>query len=662
MGLTAAEVLTGLQRLFPHYGSSFYAKGKVVKRDPPPSPATVVLDLIRKCSFGCAFCFASRTLSRGDWTTLVKLDPLLATLGGLPKITLIGGEPFEHPEIQAVLDSLWGVVEEEIEIFTNGAAIPENVQAAERWVKKLTRRKRLARLRLTLAIDLWHKANHGTERFEQLIETLLALEAEGLIKAMFNVTDRRIYTHDYLDLPSIRETLGELAPMLWRHFDSLIDRRRVEDSFYLNPLIVQGRQAEEAGTEMLRAVDFLFHPEVVVTEREGSLVAASALNAVWMDPMPEPLVIGELTPATAAGRFLDEVVGRRLDFERRPWWRPVFAAFVSTGKERRENLKKAERLCRGSEADDPAFGPACRLLAEGADADATPWFEAARLYADFRVFLEDPLQIFERLADYVLALLTDPASRDLALDLSGRPDFDKFRLPVLRRVVERLSESGIDLDLFHQPKRLWAALVEGGGRKTPILKSGQRTLGHLPRADSLPVPLANTSLQTGFAAWPDPRAQYTVRLRLRFRPGEPPDYAPDGVEAAPTGRTREQGLRDIRRLLSFWDCMYGALAPHLRSVLKGKGDSEWKGRLNDLLDAPLSDPLAEPSFRFSWNLTEVFEYLSFDPNRNRAAYDNLPLLKLLVDFDGYKEYEPGEVARFKDSLHYWLRRAGGGVM
>lgn len=654
----------GFQRLFPHHGNSFYAKGKLLKRDLPENKATLVIDIIRKCSFGCDFCFASDTRKYGDWTGLDELMPLLSELRGIQKITLIGGEPFEHPEINRLVGELWRTVSGEIEIFTNGAAIPGTFSGARDWARNLTEGMGKARLRLTLAVDRWHRQGHGAERFEALINTLIELEREGRIKAMFNVTDPRIYTGDYMDFPSMEAVLSDLSELLLERFKGLLASRRVEDSFYLNPIIVQGRQGEDGRAELLKPVDFLFHPENVVTKRKGRLVALSALNALWMEAPPAALVLGEDLGKKAGEVFLEGVAGRRLDFDRSPWLRPAFLASLVEGEGRLSLLNEAEGLHDEAGRPDPALSPLVRHLRSGEDGEARPCFEAAVAYADFMDFLESREAVFKRMADSILALSRNRGGSVPPYDLTGRRDFDKLRLPVMSLIIGRFVETRGETSVFSEAVDLWRAVLEGGGAASPALVAEEQSLGHLPESGPVPVPLSRTSLDTGFGLWPDEGAGYVVRPELVLREGNSLRVGLKGLRVVKMGLSAHDTLADVRRLLAYWDLIYGPLAERLRAEIVCRGKDPWSDALNRLLDDEARNPLKESPERFFGSLSDAFEYITFDPNRNRVPWDNPVLLRLLIDRESYPGYGEDEAERFHGTLRYWeayyAKGKGGG--
>jgi len=60
---------------------------------------------LQTCSLGCRFCFAGSALGRGGVVSAARLAPLFDACRSAPKATLLGGEPFEHSETDAILSA-----------------------------------------------------------------------------------------------------------------------------------------------------------------------------------------------------------------------------------------------------------------------------------------------------------------------------------------------------------------------------------------------------------------------------------------------------------------------------------------------------------------------------------------------------------------------------
>ena len=657
---TFASLLNTLQSIFPNYGDSFYAKGKLFRREQESIPSSVIIDFIRQCSFRCDFCFAAATAQHGDYDSAEKIAQLIPELRGIGKISLIGGAPLEHPEFHQVVNQLWDCATREIEVFTNGAAIPLDLAEARNWLTPALENRTDQILRFTLAVDVFHRRKLGADRFDRLTELLVSLENEGLIQAMFNVTDRRIYTADYMDFPTVRQVLEELCPLLVPRFSALMEERRIESSFYLNPVIAQGRQGEDSGVEMLRPVDFLFHLETVLTGRSGHFVTMSALNAVWMEEPPARLVVASHVGTDPVASTAMEIARRQLENHHYPWLMEAFVAMAETGEGRDRCLK--EMIRRGN-GEDPASIFALQrvtsLLRDGLDGEVASWLSALKIHSDFRSFLESPEASFEDLAQRLLEVVPRSAGSP-ATDLGGRKDFDKLRLPVVRRVLSRLiDESGGTEELFSGIAACWQTLVEGDGQIVPVLVTRTQTLGGVSNPDPIVVPLTQTSLDTGFGLWPDPGAEFVTAYRIVLRDGARGEVSFPEMELLSLPMSVPEALAEVAQLVSYWDVLLGRWAEPLRQHLWVNDSSDWSRSLNQLLMDGASqgrERIGETSLR----LADVFEYVSFNPSRNRSSWDNPVLLDLLARHTAFPGWRSDDVTTFLEKVAFWKSYFGPG--
>jgi hypothetical protein len=652
-GCTFADALNSIQVVFPTYGDSFYAKGKLFRREPPPNPSSVILNLIRQCSLGCRFCLAADTQRPGDYDSAKAIERLVPELHGIGRITLVGGEPTEHPEFHAILRSLWSCVTQEIEVFTNGTRLPEQLDAAQEWLAPALVGRGNRVLRLTLAVDVHHRERLGPHRLDRLTEVLVELEQQGTIRAMFNITDYRIHSNGYLDLPTVRQLLNELCPTLVSRFMTLVEKRSVESSFYLNPVVVLGRQRATAGTEMLRPVDFLFHPETVMVGRSDGFRAMSALAATWMTSPPEQLVLARDVSAVPGLDVGMEMARRLLANRHYPWIVSAFESMVTTRRESNPgpldwNLKATQRKGVSAMAAETIVDH----LRLGQVKEVATWIAALKIHSSFLAFLEDSEDWFRTLADELLDVtpLGDGAP---PCELTGRADFDKVGLPVVRRILSRLASGRHgDFDLFGEPAALWKTLVAGGGHLLPVLATRTQSLGGIASRDLEVVPLTQTSLDTAFGLWPDPNAEFAVRVRVATRDGRAGDIWLSEVEVRPLSLPEERALEEVRRLLSYWDAVYGAQGESLRRTLITEEDSCWTRSLNRLLGegAGADDSRVGES---GHPLATIFEYVSFEPSRQRAPWDNPMLLDLLEHHTDYSGRGTDDINDFLGRVAFW---------
>ncbi len=283
----------------PYFRSSFYLKAKLSNTNPQALPIQATVDITHQCSLGCPFCFASEVACRGDHFPVEPLCSLLHTLHGLPSLVLIGGEPFEHPEIQRILPIAlqnFG----EVEVYTSGAFFTD----LERLRQRLTGipKNLRQRLRLVLSVDAVHKQVLASQA-ENILQTVLEAEEQGMCRVRFNVTDATFSTHRYLGVPEVSECLETLSPALNQRFQNALSLDRVDEWFQFNPVIVQGKQEADGRAELLRLSDLLFHPEPVFRWQNGHIDLLRNLNAAWMPSPPPGLLVGPVEPDNLAETF-----------------------------------------------------------------------------------------------------------------------------------------------------------------------------------------------------------------------------------------------------------------------------------------------------------------------------------------------------------------------
>ncbi len=637
----ATLLLSAMSQVFPYHWSSFYTKGKLLKGDPVPTPPTLIIDLIKQCSFGCPFCFASDTQSRGRMLTLSQLTPIIEGFRGIPKVTLIGGEPFEHPQIKEIMQLLWNNVTEEVEIFTNGAAIPDELESADNWLTGLLPPDASRSLCLSLAADNCHKDRHGDKRFELLVSRLLYWQSRGLCCARFNVTDGRFYTLDYIDLPTAREVIDELSLRLWNEFKEALAHDRLVDLFYLNPLIVQGRQPDEGPLlEYLRVSDFIFNPEMVLSmDRDNKPVLLSALNAAWMKSPPQSLVLSDFSEESIEEVVSSKVVGRRLKFDRIQGLQELFEAYASG---RHENIESI-----AGDGDDSLLPELRDAILSGDSGSIENLFEAALILHDFKAILSSPELYFEGLADEILKIIEQP--QRMPLEVTGHYNTDKLGLPVLQMVVKKLLGRGDNKKYFWSCfQKLWQPFLDCGDKGLePLLIAESRSLGRLPRDYGGPVPLDLTTLHTGFGDWPG-SSDYLLETRLIIRPGRVVEYGfSSEIQWFETG----SGTDSAERLLLYCDMLLGnELASELRDRMQKLARCD---TAKELFSKPPNDPLSTHTAQFFSNPQTLYEYVAFDRNRNKAVYDNPHLLEKLLNLD-YKGFAENRVKKWKRKLGFWL--------
>jgi|GEM_PF-4961126 len=595
----------------PHYFSSFYTRGKLINGRIPAAPATLIVDLIKQCSFGCAFCFAGDTENRGRMFNPQQLKELLQNLSGIPKIVLIGGEPFEHPQIGEVLEIVYAAASQEVEIFTNGAAVPVEAQAADAWLAGILGKAPSDKLVLTLAADACHKKIHSPERFENLVETFIRWN-DNDVRTRFNVTDGRIYTGDYMDLPAMRAVMNDLSPAILREFEKALAADQLTTRFYLNPLVAQGRQgAEEPGVEYLRPADMLFSPELVLTlNRNGQPEYRAALNAAWMDDPPDYLVLGK-ADADLMPRIAGEIAARKLG--------DAAAGMLKAASG--EVMLDIESLAAQVVCDD--FGIICRNRDE----------------------------YFWRLAEKLWSIIEKP--QPFTWDLSGYYNIDRVGLPVLHLLLDKMSVRGmLDEAFYGRLLNIWQPYIDGGANPPqPCAFFDRHNLGRLPEERGGLIPLKNAGLHSGFGDWPR-RFDYTLKPTLLLAPGGDVHYTFDTRIEWLTGDGSEESAA---HLLDFMALM---LPPAV--------NAEFRRRLaaSASQDSPLprimqvsgaTDRFSSEVDFFFTDPETLFNYVAFDRNSNELPYNNKTLLQSLLQLD-MSDFPRERAEAWRARLQYHLKK------
>ncbi len=645
---SAGSILNALQAVFPLYGSSFYAKGRITRRDPPREPSSVTLDITRRCSFGCRFCFAAHTRSADDHTPLPLIESLLTQLTGLDKLVLIGGEPFEHPALKEILAKSRETATREVEIFTNGAALPADFESASRWLQSLWPTQAGSSspvLTLTLALDRWHRERHGSQALSRCIRVLLALEEARICRFRVNLTDTRIQTRDYLDRPTLSAVFSDLAPELRPRFEAALAAGQVEEQFYLNPVITQGLQLSGPGIEYLRAADFQHHPETVFTVNRGRPLIVSALNAAWMRQPPDGLIIGDPSQISLNRLLLERLVYPRLHACDHPERQ---AAFLSLCHPVRDS--GLEQRAAGSHEN--------RTRTRNPNTIAS--LSAARRLADLRSILENPEAFFSGLANRVWALGKSSHPDDPSIELSGRIKADAWGLPLLQQLIRQQLEKG-DESVFDTALRQTEILLSSATPRVPVFLSRPPTLSGGESGEIVPLPLSQTALDTALGPWPETASQL-VHPRAIGSPQTGLSLDLPHVDLIEWDLSPDEAAAATRRLFLYWEALFHLCRPVWQrrlSELVTKLNPSPEKRLHLIPAESFNPQLPQPSQASLQALLEAPAALArlvlLDPARWRLVDDNPDLIRGALQILQPLADRQADVRNLCDELAYWAR-------
>lgn len=88
------------------------------------------LQLLYRCNFNCQHCFHGEDLKKNDVFSAEQVERVIGLLTkdyGISSVTLLGGEPFLHPELPEIVDNIKSK-QLRVEICTNGYGIKKKLE------------------------------------------------------------------------------------------------------------------------------------------------------------------------------------------------------------------------------------------------------------------------------------------------------------------------------------------------------------------------------------------------------------------------------------------------------------------------------------------------------------------------------------------------------
>jgi hypothetical protein len=606
--MNLGQVCERIAFMDPHFFSSFYRRVLVLRDSPQPASPFVTVDVTHRCSLKCPFCIAASVLDQREMP-LETFARVCREVSGVSRLTLIGGEPFEHRSLADMI-SLARTCAPEIEVFTNGLFLGTREEEVTRQLRKRIPDPSSDWLTLVLSVDPGHASQMTWERLRNAVRLLLKAEHLGLCRARFSITHESLTTGQYQDQSTVRGALAAVTSDLLDVFDQRLETNRIHETFYFNSVIcgqVAGgqssdpgltTQAPDGGSEFLRLEDLVLSPEVAVTfDPQGDALTVTSLSSMWTRRPPPATVLGfthraglELALVAAGGH--DEIAslisgeGTVPPSAAHPLWLEAWMSALNDGHETRLRLLRA-------------YGPFHHTLCADGAVEAVN--HQARRY---------------------LAFLSR-GTGDRVLLMGGTDEFDRLAFPVLAKLIGYLAA-----DPGFQPALLRAAVsstvasfgLHQGGPARPTYVGWREILGKrvpLAEGESHPIDRVHLPGESGFGA----KDELVLRPTVQFHPDgsialELPGIVPSAEPA------NEASLRcSLERILGMW----GALG----------GESFAKDVL-DALPAPFGNlgaavtpnPLRPPVP--ANDLVKTFEACSFQRNRNAADWDNPELLGLVL--------------------------------
>ncbi|MBM4353463.1 MAG: radical SAM protein [Deltaproteobacteria bacterium] len=633
------EVLCRIAAVHPHYFNSFYRRVRVVREPPRTVPAAVTVDVTHVCSLRCPFCIAAGVLGDREMS-LETFGAVAAELEGIGRLTLIGGEPFEHRDLDRLCRSARRAAAE-VEVFTNGLVLGATPSAAAERVRKRIPDASSDWLTLVLSVDPDHASRLPAGRLEHAVRGLLQADAAGACRARFSVTHAALRTGSYLDTDTLVRAMESASPTLSRLFHERLMEGRIQETFYFNSVICgegrspllassrgeargegSGSGPEEGGGplpfELLRLEDLVFSPEVAVSfDAAGEPVVFTSLAAMWAAAPPGDAVAGTLSEA--AKRLSCRVMPGTADAPPSEEWTRAW------------NL--AGELRDGAARDT-------LLRARGPLADLEAWDGGERLR--------------QRRAESLFGLLANGVG-DRPLQCGGEEGGDGLETAVLAALLSRMcgrpgwrgslvrSLAGTVAALFHD---------DSGRPLRPVYAGAREILGmRVPLAPGEEHPLGQVHLpgEVGFG----PRHELVVRPRLLILSDSDARLELPGIRGVPAGRPLTRRARDeaLGRLLAMIAALAGPevaveTATALPEPLRSAAADLPCACGSRLLLLPEDDPVA------------AFAASTFDRNRQRGDEENQALLALLL-LRGRGPFSERSWPRFVSAALTWLERGPG---
>lgn len=624
--MTLGETLVQMGKLHPHYFNSFYRRVRVVRETPQPMPAAATVDVTHRCALQCPFCIAADVLDQRDMS-YTAFEQICQHLQGIGRLTLIGGEPFQHPQFTAMVVRAREAAAE-VEVFTNGLALGTNATGASERLLRHIPEAADSWLTLVLSVDPGHAAQMSPGRLQAVVDGVLLAASEGLCKARFSVTHPALATGIYLDTDTVTTAIAEVAPKLATHFTQRLEEGRVQESFYFNSVIcalppTEGLRLDStigntAGPEVLRLEDLTWSPEVAVTfDGEGAPEVFSSLASMWSNRPPEWTRLGGLQEAGA--RLL-----------------------------RRSFAEHGELADLADECDGPLPPATHPAWAEGwaGAADEASRGELLRAWLPFHEIIAwDGGGRLTRERAKQMATLVAGGIGDRVLRFGGDEGVGVLDGLQMRSLVEQLTDNHAELlDLAEGTASSIAPLFGSSDNLTaPVYAGARELLGkRVPQAPGEQHLLARVHLpqEPGFGN----RDELVVRPLLQLFPGGRRRLLFPGITTGEENATVAVS-KALNRLLEMVTCIGGqqfcqAVVAHLPESL-----------------ASLSHelPTDRQPMGASHDLLAAFVECSFDRNRQQADEGNGELLTLLLAH-GDEHFSPASMRNFTSRCLTWVER------
>lgn len=164
-----------------------------------------LVQITERCNLGCVHCFVSSTKAGNDMPLDAFTDLVLPRLlaARVTRITLTGGEPFEHPDLLAMCRA---VVDHglDVGICTNATLV------SDEHIKALAS---LGRVHINVSLDGFTAGSHGKFRgdrrsFATTVETARRFAAAGLLQGLLSTPNMLTKPEEFADLCEFAVEIG----------------------------------------------------------------------------------------------------------------------------------------------------------------------------------------------------------------------------------------------------------------------------------------------------------------------------------------------------------------------------------------------------------------------------------------------------------------------
>ena len=195
--------------------------------------------LTNRCNQACSHCLFSSSSRETAELSGSRVRDIAAQAAGLGcrVFSLTGGEPFVHPEMEAIVDSLLGHEEAHVVVLTNGTLLRDHAGALGRWPGD--------RFHLQISVDGLrprHDEMRGQGAFDALLGNLAWLRAK---KTPFTLS-MCVNAENVADMPGVVDLAAE-AGAANVHFLWFFVRGRGTLRRYVSPETIFPYLAEAAG-------------------------------------------------------------------------------------------------------------------------------------------------------------------------------------------------------------------------------------------------------------------------------------------------------------------------------------------------------------------------------------------------------------------------------